>query len=77
MILDEIQNYSRKGMSEYVAKNNGIVIKIDGIRGEFADGWFIARKSGTEEALSYRIESKTESGFSNLKRDVLEIINNR
>lgn len=64
-----------EALKEFTTQLNGSLITIDGIRGEFENGWFLARKSGTEEALSYRIEGKTESDFEDLKRQVLSIIN--
>ncbi|MCH8908001.1 MAG: hypothetical protein IH840_13010 [Candidatus Heimdallarchaeota archaeon] len=57
-----------------VAKENGKLIDIDGVRGEFSKGWFIARKSGTEEALSYRIEGFTQKDLAELKLKVEELI---
>lgn len=72
-----VQDTIIEKLKDYTQSRSGKIIDLDGVRGEFDDGWFIARKSGTEEALSYRIESKTEDGFINLKQDVLEIINNR
>ncbi len=37
----------------------GRIIDIDGVRAEFDDGWFLVRSSGTESALSYRVEGKS------------------
>ncbi|MFV2013968.1 MAG: phosphomannomutase/phosphoglucomutase [Candidatus Heimdallarchaeota archaeon] len=72
---NERQDRIIKALKEFTTQHNGRLITIDGIRGEFENGWFLARKSGTEEALSYRIEGKTESDFEHLKTDVLSIIN--
>jgi phosphomannomutase/phosphoglucomutase len=74
-ISTERQNKIIEALKNYTLHQNGKLITIDGIRGEFDNGWFLARKSGTEEALSYRIEGKTELDFENLKNEVLSIIN--
>ncbi|MCE7733228.1 MAG: phosphomannomutase/phosphoglucomutase [Candidatus Heimdallarchaeota archaeon] len=71
----ERQDRIVEALKEFTTRLNGSLITIDGIRGEFEYGWFLARKSGTEEALSYRIEGKTKSDFEHLKREVLSIIN--
>ncbi|OLS25423.1 MAG: Phosphomannomutase/phosphoglucomutase [Candidatus Heimdallarchaeota archaeon LC_2] len=62
-------------LKAFAIENDGQLIEIDGIRGEFNHGWFLARKSGTESALSFRIEGKTELDFNELKNQVLTIIN--
>ncbi len=40
---------------------DGKIIKIDGIRIDFADWWFLARKSNTEPLIRLTIESKNEN----------------
>jgi phosphomannomutase/phosphoglucomutase len=64
-----------KNLMEFTNDNKGKLITIDGIRGEFENSWFIARKSGTEEALSYRIEGKTVKDRDRLLQQVKDIIN--
>jgi phosphomannomutase/phosphoglucomutase len=61
-------------LEEFTKEKGGRIINIDGVRGEFENSWFIARKSGTEEALSYRIEGKTDVDLENLKTKILKII---
>lgn len=79
---DEIRehvSYNRQAiilakLREYIDQNNGKLIAIDGVRGEFADGWFIARTSGTEELLSYRVEGLTKSARNNYLGVIQSII---
>ena len=52
----------------------GEIIDIDGIRAEFDDGWFLVRSSGTESALSYRVEGKSPKKKEELLKRVEEII---
>ena len=66
-ILQDLENYA--------ITENAVLIKIDGIRAEFENSWFLARKSGTEQVLSYRIEGKTLQARDSLKNKVMQIIN--
>lgn len=70
----EIQDKILIELSNYIKEENGELITIDGIRGEFDNGWFIARKSGTEELLSYRVEGVTESDKNIILDKVKSII---
>ncbi len=70
----DIQDRILVELSNYIRNENGKLITIDGIRGEFDNGWFIARKSGTEELLSYRVEGITENDKNMILDKVKSII---
>ena len=59
---------------EVADRLGGKMIEIDGIRAEFDDGWFLVRASGTESALSYRVEGKTLEKKEKLQKIIEEII---
>lgn len=61
-------------LEQYAIAEGAKLVKIDGIRAEFENGWFIARQSGTEEVLSYRIEGKNDREKDELLNSVKEII---
>ena len=50
------------------------LVLIDGVRVEMKNSWFLVRKSNTEEALTIRIESKSEEELEKLKNEVEEKI---
>ena len=43
------------------------VSRMDGVRIEFADGWFLLRKSVTEQAMTYRIEAADAEAFERIR----------
>lgn len=53
-----------------VSKTNMTTLKIDGIRASDDEGWFLIRKSNTQEMVTIRIESKTEEGYMRLNRQL-------
>ncbi|MDH5646101.1 MAG: hypothetical protein OEZ01_08845, partial [Candidatus Heimdallarchaeota archaeon] len=63
-----------KDLEIFVENTNGVLLNIDGIRGEYSDGWFIARMSGTESALSYRVEGKNNENRDKLLKSLEDII---
>lgn len=73
-IGSEMQDKILEKLSKYVVEKDGTLIDIDGIRGEFAKGWFIARKSSTEERLSYRVEGIDENEKIKILHDIQNII---
>lgn len=50
------------------------VLKLDGVRVDFADGWLLVRKSVTEEAVTMRIEAKNRNALDRILRLVTERI---
>ncbi len=48
------------------------LITIDGVRAELDDGWFLIRASGTEAAISYRVEGINKEKFEELKKIITE-----
>lgn len=50
------------------------VLKLDGIRVEFSDGWLLVRKSVTEEAVTMRIEADDQSALDRIRRLVSQTI---
>ena len=42
-------------------------VEIDGIRIEFPDGWLLARKSVTEEGMTFRIEAENAASLHRIK----------
>ena len=50
------------------------VNSTDGIRAKFRDGWWLARASNTQEALSIRCEAQTEETLQALKEMVAEYL---
>ena len=60
---------------EHFQKICSRVLTIDGIRGYYADGWFLIRKSNTQPLLSVRCEARTEEGLEKIKNLVQEHLN--
>ena len=52
----------------------GKVLKIDGLRVDFKDWWFLARPSGTEDLLRLVIEAKTEETMEKRKKELSFLI---
>lgn len=50
----------------------GEVSHIDGVRVGFEDGWLLVRKSVTEEAVTLRIEARSQSAMDRIKELVRE-----
>lgn len=46
------------------------VSELDGVRIEFEDGWFLLRKSVTEEAITFRLEASDEESMLRIKQIV-------
>ena len=79
-IPSEIQDEVLIELAKYIKEENGELITIDGIRGEFDNGWFIARKSGTEELLSYRVEGITDIDKNTILdkvKSIIDLISNK
>jgi len=53
---------------------NGKSCRMDGVRVDFEDWWFIARPSNTEPLLRLCVEAKTEELMEEKRDEVLEII---
>ncbi len=67
--FDEFLLYVENQVSEI----NMMVSRIDGIRASDDQGWFLIRKSNTEEVITVRIESKTKQGYERLQAYVQEL----
>jgi len=52
--------------------SDGKVSKIDGLRIDFNDWWFLARPSGTENLLRLVIEAKTKKLMEEKKKEILQ-----
>ena len=63
-----------KATEDMIPSLGGTVTKIDGLRAEFDDGWFLMRKSGTEEVLSYRVEGDTPAAKDRILETLQSII---
>lgn len=48
--------------------------RMDGVRIEFEEGWFLLRKSVTEQAMTYRIEASDKQSLEMIKRIVGEAV---
>lgn len=44
--------------------------RMDGVRIEFRDGWFLLRKSVTEQAMTFRIEASDKEALGRIKEVV-------
>ena len=44
-----------------------VITELDGVRVELPNGWLLARKSVTEEAMTFRMEGKDEEGLDFIK----------
>ncbi len=58
----------------YCKSLNAEILKLDGIRAEFPDGWMLLRKSVTAEQMTLRIEAKTESLLQKRLADLQDAI---
>ncbi|MBR6767584.1 MAG: phosphomannomutase/phosphoglucomutase [Clostridia bacterium] len=50
------------------------IVRLDGIRLEFADGWFLARKSVTAEQITLRAEAETPERLNELLELVASVL---
>lgn len=50
------------------------VEQLDGVRITFPHGWFLLRKSVTEQGITVRMEGDTQKDLKNIKREILEVI---
>lgn len=64
-----------KFLEEKFAKK-GKVLKIDGLRVDFPNWWFLARPSGTEDLLRLSIEAKRKKLMEEKKRELISLIKN-
>ena len=44
-----------------------VITELDGVRVELPEGWLLARKSVTEEVMTFRMEGKDEEGLDFIK----------
>lgn len=56
------------------ALSDGHVSDLDGVRAEFAEGWVLARASGTEPKLRVTIEAEDEGALERLKARVAGVV---
>ena len=56
----EKQDEMLRQFESYCESLNAKILKLDGIRAEFPDGWILLRKSVTAEQMTLRIEAQTE-----------------
>ena len=56
----EKQDEMLRQFESYCESLNAKILKLDGIRAEFPDGWMLLRKSVTAEQMTLRIEAQTE-----------------
>ena len=60
---------------EKMAVEKGAEIShLDGVRADFADGWFLMRKSVTAEQITLRAEARTEERLTGLLCEIAEIL---
>ncbi len=64
-ITEEVKAYFRKKYK---------TIEIDGVRIEFDDGWGLVRASNTQPVIVARFEAKTEERLNEIKREVMNFI---
>lgn len=50
------------------------VSELDGVRIEFADGWFLLRRSVTEQAVTFRLEAGDKEAMERIKTIVAEAV---
>lgn len=48
--------------------------ELDGIRVTFPHGWFLIRKSVTEQGITVRMEGETRQDLETMKQEILEVI---
>ncbi len=59
---------------EKVFAGKGKITKIDGLRVDFPDWWFLARPSGTEDLLRLSLEAKTKKLLKKKKKELTFLI---
>jgi len=64
-ITEEVKAYFRKKYK---------TIEIDGVRIEWDDGWALVRASNTQPVIVARFEAKTEERLDEIKREVMDFI---
>jgi len=67
---------NRKGILKKLEKKyqNGKILKIDGLRVDFPNWWFLARLSQTEPVLRLSIEAKTKKLMAEKKKELSSLI---
>jgi len=86
-IMKEFSLYQRTEEINFKAKNKEKILKelgkkfrggkasrLDGLRVDFPDWWFIARPSGTEDLLRLCIEAKTKKILLQKKKEIITLI---
>ena len=64
-------------IKEFVAHTKDVeLLTIDGVRVTLPFGWFIVRKSNTQEVVSIRFESDTKEGYEYIKKLLLGFFDN-
>ncbi len=75
-----ISNYTITNFNELDVLINefkeGKILKIDGLRVDFPEWWFIARPSNTEPLLRLVVEAKTEKTMKEKVEEIGSIIKN-
>jgi len=66
----------KKGILELLERRykNGKLLKIDGLRIDFKDWWFLARLSGTEDLLRLVVEARTKKLMEKRKKELSSLI---
>jgi phosphomannomutase / phosphoglucomutase len=71
---NETKNQVVDQISDIFIDRGFTIIKIDGVRIAFPDGWALIRPSNTESKLSMRFESTSKSGLARIIRDVQSVL---
>ena len=62
--------YATLKMCEIIESDGRSLAQMDGVRIEFRDGWFLLRKSVTEQAMTFRIEASDKEALGRIKEVV-------
>lgn len=57
-------------IAERIKSSNRKFVDVDGVRVDFADGWWLARASNTQPDITTRCEALSESGLEKCKEDL-------
>ena len=61
-------------VEETAVRKGAEISHLDGVRADFADGWFLMRKSVTAEQITLRAEARTEERLAELLSEIAEIL---
>ena len=61
-------------VEKMAAEKGAQISHLDGVRADFADGWFLMRKSVTAEQITLRAEAASEERLKQLLAEIAQVL---